>query len=105
MRKRMQLSCRTRPPLMKSAFPETLEPLAQLLGSQTAGGGLFDLSKRLGAPTSLKSVGVSEDDLQKAADAAVENPYWNPRPVTREGIRELLQNAYEGQRPTSGSTT
>jgi len=86
-------------------IPETLEPLAQLLGSQTAGGGLFDLSKRLGAPTSLKSVGVSEDDLQKAADAAVENPYWNPRPVTREGIRELLQNAYEGQRPTSGSTT
>ncbi len=87
------------------AIPETLVPLAQLLGAETAGVGLFDLSKRLGAPTSLKSLGVAEDDLEKVADAAVENPYWNPRPVTREGIRELLQNAFEGQRPNPGSAT
>lgn len=84
-------------------IPETLAPLARLLGAETAGCGLFDLSKRIGAPTNLKSLGVCEDDLETAADAAVENPYWNPRPVTREGIRELLQNAFEGRRPVPRS--
>lgn len=89
----------------EAAVPETLAPLARLLGAETAGGGLFDFSKNLGAPTSLKSLGVCEDDLETAADAAVKNPYWNPRPVTREGLRDLLQNAFEGRRPSQGSTT
>ena len=33
------------------------------------------------------------------ADLAVQNPYYNPRPITREGIRALLQDAFEGRRP------
>ena len=40
-------------------------------------------------------------DLDKAADIAVQNPYYNPRPITREGIRALLQDAFEGRRPTA----
>ena len=42
---------------------------------------------------------MTEADLDRAADIAVENPYYNPRPVTRESIRELLDNAYHGRRP------
>jgi maleylacetate reductase len=65
----------------------------------SAAEGLFDLAASLGAPTSLAALGLKAGDLDKAADIAVQNPYYNPRPVTRDGIRALLQNAFEGQRP------
>jgi maleylacetate reductase len=48
---------------------------------------------------SLAALGLKAVDLDKAADLAVQNPYYNPRPITREGIRALLQDAFEGQRP------
>ena len=43
--------------------------------------------------------GLKAADLDRAADIAVQNPYYNPRPITREGIRALLQDAFEGRRP------
>jgi maleylacetate reductase len=73
--------------------------IARALGSVSAAEGLFDLAASLGAPTSLAALGMKAGDLDKAADMAVQNPYYNPRPVTRDGIRGLLQNAFEGQRP------
>lgn len=60
---------------------------------------LFDLAKKLGAPTSLAQVGMPEDGLESAADIAVATPYPNPRPLTREGIRDLLDDAFHGRRP------
>ncbi|MGB8292623.1 MAG: maleylacetate reductase, partial [Rhizobium ruizarguesonis] len=35
----------------------------------------------------------------RAASIAVENPYWNPRPIDTQSIRKLLQDAWEGRRP------
>ncbi|MGO7522432.1 maleylacetate reductase, partial [Rhizobium brockwellii] len=63
------------------------------------GGGLWDFSKQIGAPMSLKDFGMTEADLDRAASIAVENPYWNPRPIDRQSIRKLLQDAWEGRRP------
>jgi maleylacetate reductase len=60
---------------------------------------LYELAAALGAPVSLKSIGMKREDLDRAADLAVMNPYWNPRPVTREGMRALLEDAFEGRRP------
>jgi len=37
---------------------------------------------------------MKESDLDKAAELAVQNPYYNPRPITKESIRTLLQNAF-----------
>jgi maleylacetate reductase len=76
------------------AAPEAMARVARALGAASAAQGLFDLAKSLGAPTALREIGMKEEDLDKAADIAVQNPYYNPRPVTREGIRALLQNAY-----------
>jgi hypothetical protein len=39
------------------------------------------------------------EDLDRASDMAVANPYWNPRPIERGLIRDLLQRAYDGARP------
>jgi maleylacetate reductase len=42
---------------------------------------------------------MRREQLDQAADLAVQNPYYNPCPVTREGVRQLLENAFEGRRP------
>jgi maleylacetate reductase len=57
------------------------------------------LGKALGAPQALKDLGLSESALDRVADIAVKNPYWNPRPVERDGVRALLQEAWCGSRP------
>lgn len=75
-----------------------LSSAAELFGG-SIGGGLWDFAKSIGAPLSLKEFGLTEVDLDRAADIATENPYWNPRPIDRASIRTLLQKAWEGVRP------
>jgi maleylacetate reductase len=82
-----------------SAAPEAMSRIARALGAKSAAPGLYDLAASLGAPTSLAALGLRAPDLDRAAGIAVENPYYNPRPITREGIRALLQDAFEGKRP------
>jgi maleylacetate reductase len=47
----------------------------------------------------LADLGLTEPDLDRAAEIATKNPYANPRPVSRDGIRQLLQQAYDGHCP------
>jgi len=81
------------------ATGEAMARVARALGTPSAAQGLYDLAASLGAPTSLAALGMKAVDLDQAADIAVQSPYYNPRPVTRDGIRALLQDAYEGRRP------
>jgi maleylacetate reductase len=81
------------------AVPEKLAPVAEILRSAGPGQGLFDLAKRMGAPTALRDIGMPADGLDKAAAIATENPYYNPRQATREEIRALLEDAFHGRRP------
>jgi maleylacetate reductase len=80
------------------AAADTLQPLADLFGG-SIGGGLYDFAQSLGAPLALKDLGLKEAQLDLAADLAVKNPYWNPRPVERDAVRSLLQRAWDGARP------
>jgi maleylacetate reductase len=48
----------------------------------------------------LKAIGMSESDLDQAAEIATSAPYWNPRPIDRAAIRALLEDAYHGRRPS-----
>lgn len=77
---------------------EKLAPLAETFEA-TPGIGLFAFAEKLGSPTRLKDLGLSEADLDRAADIAVANPYSNPRPFGRDDIRALLQDAWEGRQP------
>ena len=84
------------------AAPEAMGRIADALGSQNAAQGLQDLARDNGAPTALKDIGMRAEDLDRAADIAVSNPYWNPRPfgpAQRDEIRALLQRAYDGAPP------
>ena len=81
------------------AVPDLLAPVAEIFGG-SVGGGLWDFAHSIGSPMALKDLGLTEADLDRASQIAVENPYWNPRPIDRQSIRELLQHAWEGNRPT-----
>jgi maleylacetate reductase len=85
-----------------AAAPEAIGRVAHALGVETAeeaAGALYDLVAAIGAPARLADIGLAEDDLDRAADLAVQNPYYNPSPVTRDGIRALLDDAFHGRRP------
>ncbi|KAK0444828.1 iron-containing alcohol dehydrogenase [Armillaria borealis] len=79
---------------------EAMEKVAKILGVSNAAQGIFDLSKSLGAPPTLKELGMKEEDLEKAADIASKSPYPNPAPLEKEKIMQLLKNAYAGVRPS-----
>jgi maleylacetate reductase len=83
-----------------AAAPEAMRRIVQALGASSAAEALYDLAASLDAPVSLQSLGMRREQLDHAADLAVQNPYYNPRPVTRDGIRKLLDNAFEGRRPS-----
>jgi maleylacetate reductase len=93
----------------RAAAPEAMRRIARAL-SDTAGdtGGdetadapaaLFALLQRSGAPTALKDIGMKRENLDRAADLIMTNPYFNPRPYERDAIRSLLDDAWAGMPP------
>jgi maleylacetate reductase len=82
-----------------AAIEPALVRLNRALQSTDAAAALYDLARQNGAPISLQALGMAAHDLDRAADLAMANPYWNPRPIDRNAIRELLQQAWDGTRP------
>ncbi|TDU28549.1 maleylacetate reductase [Panacagrimonas perspica] len=82
--------------------PEAMALLCRALGvTHDAGGALHRLNLTLGITTALKDLGLQQADLARAADLAVQNPYWNPRPIERGPILALLENAWSGAVPVA----
>jgi maleylacetate reductase len=83
----------------ESAAGESMRRVAELLASTSAARGLYDFAQRLNAPLALKQLGMPREGIDRAAVLAVASPYPNPRPLEREGIRALLDDAFHGRRP------
>jgi alcohol dehydrogenase class IV len=87
------------------AAPEAMARIARALGRADGGDplsaarALHALASRLGAPTSLRAIGMPADGLDRAADLAVQTPYPNPRALERRALRALLQRAFDGAPP------
>ncbi|NLS21034.1 maleylacetate reductase [Rhizobium sp. P40RR-XXII] len=82
-----------------SAVPDLMMPISDIFGGATPGQALYDFAKSIGAPMALMEFGLSEADLDRAADIATKNPYSNPRPIDRTAIRALLKDAWSGTPP------
>jgi alcohol dehydrogenase class IV len=85
-----------------AAAPEAVGRVARALGlhhADEAPLALQRLAARLGAPTSLKALGMPAAGLDRAAELAAANQYPNPRPLERAALRALLQRAYDGAPP------
>jgi maleylacetate reductase len=81
------------------AAPRAMELIACALGTKDAGQGLYDLNVRIGLPTGLKGLGMTEDDIPKAIDIVAAGKFVNPRPVSRDDIENLITQAYHGDAP------
>ena len=82
-----------------SEVPELMTSISDIFGGATPGQALYDFAKSIGSPMALRDFGLSEADLDRAAEIATRNPYSNPRPIDRDAIRALLQDAWSGTRP------
>ncbi|KAH7112077.1 maleylacetate reductase [Dendryphion nanum] len=59
--------------------------------------GLNNLIDKLGVERKLSEYGMEEDDIGKAAEIAMKNPYANPRMIEKEKIQELVRRAWAGE--------
>lgn len=83
----------------REAASEAMARIGRAVGSDDPAGALYDLAKAVGAPLALKDIGMPREGLERAAQLATENPYFNPRPVQCEAILALLTAAWRGERP------
>ena len=84
------------------AAPEAMVRIARALGANDAAAGLYCLAQTVGARLALRDLGMPESGIEKAADLAVKSPYWNPRPIERGAIRDLIARAWAGEPPQAG---
>ncbi|MEU1181833.1 maleylacetate reductase [Streptomyces sp. NPDC005820] len=86
----------------QDAAPKAVAALGRALGtSADPAAHLWDLASRLGAPRSLRELGMAESDIDRIVQVALANPYANPREVTADGLGRLLRAAWSGQPPVS----
>lgn len=76
--------------------PEAVVALQRATGAQEPAAFLRQLSLDLGAPASLRELGLTDADVETVVEQATRNPYANPRPVTADGIRTLVTAALNG---------
>ncbi len=79
--------------------PEAMTRIARALGADNAAQGLYDLARRLNAKLALRDIGMPEAGIDRAAELAMTNAYWNPHPLERDAIRDLIARAYAGEAP------
>jgi maleylacetate reductase len=82
-----------------NAAPVAMQRIARALETKHAPMGVYELARSNGALVALRDLGVAVRDLDRVADLACQNPYWNPRPLDRASIRTLLQSAFDGAPP------
>ena len=83
----------------RDAAQDAMERIQRALAAGEAASGLYDLNVALGLPTGLKDLGLAESVLDAAADAIADEKLYNPRPASRDDIRSLLGEMYQGDRP------
>lgn len=74
---------------------DVLAALEPILGSAPALR-LQTIARELGAPTSLRELGMPHDGIDRAALIASTSTYWNPRQADRASLRSLLAAAWSG---------
>ncbi|VUC27380.1 unnamed protein product [Clonostachys rosea] len=80
-------------------IPEVMGKLAEVLPESNGDAihGLNVLLTRLKVQRGLSHFGFKAEDVDKAADIAVSNPYYNPRPIERDLIREVIRRTQAGE--------
>ncbi len=81
------------------SVPEAMERLKRASGSENPAGHFFDIAKQAGVAVALEALNMPRDGIERAVDITLENPYFNPRPLERAPLVDLITAAFEGSRP------
>jgi alcohol dehydrogenase class IV len=83
------------------AITPAIQVLQRVLKSEQPWVALHALNVELGAPTSLESIGMPRDGIEKAVQLILKNAYKNPRPLEEVALTGMLERAYAGAVPVS----
>ncbi|KAK4555150.1 hypothetical protein LTR86_007916 [Recurvomyces mirabilis] len=80
-------------------IPEVMKKLADVLPESDGDAikGLNVLLTKLKVKRGLKDFGMKEEDVDRAVEIAVGNPYWNPREIEKEPLRETIRRCWDGE--------
>ena len=80
---------------------EAVARIEAALGRPNAPLALHELARSLGAPVSLKELGMPREGLERVIELTFAKPYWNPAPLDEGRLRNLLERAWEGLPPAA----
>jgi alcohol dehydrogenase class IV len=83
------------------SVPGAMARIARALGTADAAQGLFELAGRLCAKRALRDIGMPADGIEQVVQKTMAAPYWNPRPLEEDALRDLLNRAWNGNPPQS----
>lgn len=83
--------------------PEAMARIARALGDENrdAPSAIYGLLQRIGAPTALKAIGMPEEGIKEVVDLILADPYPNPRPMERDALQAMLEDAWHGSPPST----
>jgi len=79
-----------------AAVPHAMLSIADALGVDDAASGLQAFARELGAPSSLKELGMPEAGVNSVVEQIFQSPYSNPQPLHREAIDTMIRQAWAG---------
>lgn len=81
------------------AVPSQMADIASVLPESDGDAirGMNVLLQKLKVKTALKDIGMQEEDIDKAAEYAMDAQYSNPRPLEQDKIREVIRRCWAGE--------
>jgi maleylacetate reductase len=79
--------------------PRAREILSAAVGAEDPVEAIHQLGRTLGVAAPLRELGMPADGIQTVVDKATRNQYANPRPVTPDAVRRLVEHAFSGEAP------
>jgi maleylacetate reductase len=81
------------------AAPAGMARLARALGTRDPAQALYDINVACGLATSLRDLGLREEDIPRAVDIVAKRAFANPRTPTRADIEDVIRQAFAGEPP------
>lgn len=86
---------------MEPRKPDAMSQVAAALNSNRASAAIYGFLGRVGAPTSLRQLGVSPEQIETALPQLAAHPAIQAVPALTASLRRLLGRALNGQRPAA----
>jgi alcohol dehydrogenase class IV len=88
-----------------AAAPEAARAISDVFGDVEPARAIDAFARRIGAPTSLREIGMPEDGVDAVVKETLARGGWNPRAPDEASLRELVRAAWDGQRPQIHATS